>query len=95
MKHHFDTPPESEHHSINQEAINTAYARAQKILSDPIDPQSFGDIYKDVDKDMAYVERREQQFATEAAHESVELQNRRKIGRIFEAIVFEHAELSN
>ncbi|MFA6076906.1 MAG: hypothetical protein WC735_02415 [Candidatus Paceibacterota bacterium] len=80
---------------VNQKVIDKAYEKALKVLSQPIDPEDFKDIYRDVEKDIAFVERMERKFAEEAAGGSLEKQNRMKIAKIFEAIIFQHAEQSN
>ena len=42
--------------------IDKAYERANEVLSDAIDIRDFSDIYKDLDKDEAYVEMMENKF---------------------------------
>jgi arsenate reductase-like glutaredoxin family protein len=95
MKLNFDQPKGTERVAINQENLNKAYQKALKILSEPIKPEDFGDIYKDVERDISFVNKKEKQYAEQAKAENLELQNRRKIATIFEAIIFEQIEQSN
>lgn len=79
---------------IGNREIDAAYERACKILSEPIDPRDFKD-YKDVEEDIACVQRLERSFAAQDAEVSPEMRKSMKLGKIFEAIIFEHAEQSN
>ncbi len=94
MKHNFDDP-RKEAVFVNQQVLDSGYAKALKVLSRPINPVDFKDIYRDVERDIAFVERMERKFFEEASKEPLEKQNRRKIAKIFEAIIFQHAEQSN
>ncbi|MDO8663972.1 MAG: hypothetical protein Q7K44_00240, partial [Candidatus Liptonbacteria bacterium] len=76
MKLNFEMPQQKEPSFVNQETLDTAYAKAIKTLSEPIDPSDIGDNYRDVEKDLAYVEKLEKQFTAEAGSESIESQNR-------------------
>lgn len=95
MKFNYDKGPEvGEFVSVPNAVLDKAYERAQKILSRPIDPKSFTD-YKDVDEDIAFVEREESRHRKIAAQDSPEQLRARKLAKIFEAIVFEQMELAN
>lgn len=80
---------------VSTKDIDEAFNRAEKILSNPIDPKGFTHIYGDnVKKDMDYVASREARFAEEQKRESPEAAKARKMGKIFEAIVFEQSEMN-
>lgn len=95
MNNSFERPNSSEHGYINQEVIDSAYNKALRVLSDPINPDDFQDIYGDVERDKNYVEQMNKRFAENESRKSLETINRQKIAKIFEAIVFEQAEQNN
>lgn len=95
MEFNFEGPRPEERVAIVQETLDRAYAKAMGILSDPIDPKDFQDIYGSVDADIALVEKKEKKFAEQAKMDSLEARNRRKIAAIFEAVIFEQIEQSN
>jgi len=74
--------------------LDKAHSKAEKVLGDPIDPYDFSDIYRDVDRDVAYVKKMEKTFKEDAEQSSPELREIRKSARVFEAIVHEQTELS-
>ncbi|MEY2664422.1 MAG: hypothetical protein RIT04_230 [Candidatus Parcubacteria bacterium] len=96
MERFGEQPIYNEH--LDRVDIDGALKKAEKILSDPIDPEDFRDIYgENVDRDIAYVADMEEKFELNK-HESPQSERneeRAKIAKIFEAIVFQHAELSN
>lgn len=86
--------PKNEEEHISHAAIDAAYQRALELLKNPIDPKTFTD-YKDVDKDIAFVEQAEAKFEEELTQKSPEEQRIAKLAKIVEAIIFEHGEQSN
>lgn len=90
--HHFDRFESFEDHPLVN--VPEAYAKANKALSNPVDPQDFEN-YKDVSADVAYVAQLEKQFAEEFRLMDSNLQNCIRMGRVLEAIMFEHIELSD
>ena len=62
MKYNYDQPApvNPKELFIGDREIDAAYDRALKVLGNPIDPKTFTD-YKDVDADIAFVQRREKQ----------------------------------
>lgn len=95
MKFNFDQQIASQEHTpVSDKMLDEAYKKAEKILSAPIDPREFTD-YKDVEADIAFVEQQEARHRKIAAQDSPEQARGRKLGKIFEAIIFEHAEQSN
>lgn len=106
MKNNFEQPahipthqpnqPENHDHHIEDADLHAAYEMAEKVLAEPIDLEAFRDIYgENVDKDVEYVEKMEKMFAKQAAAAGDSAERFIKLARIFEAIVFQHAELSN
>lgn len=95
MKSQFENHREQseERLPITQKTLDEAYEKALKILSEPIDPSEFN--YRDLQRDIDFVKKVERQFDEQSKKETLEQQNRRKIGKIVEAIIFEQAELSN
>ncbi len=79
---------------VSPREIDEAYKRAQKVLSNPIQLKEFTH-YRDWEKDQAYVERLRQQFKLNAERGTPEQKEADKIGKIFEAIIFEQIEQSN
>ena len=79
---------------ISHQAMDAAYKRALQILQDPINPREFTD-YKDVAKDLAFVERAERDFELKFTQLPPEQQRVIKLAKIIEAIIFEHGEKSN
>lgn len=95
MKNNFEQPENQDIHLENAD-INAAYETAKKVLAEPVNPEDFRDIYgKNVDNDMQYVEKMEKMFAEKNRDASEEVERFNKIAKIFEAIIFQHAELSN
>lgn len=75
--------------------IDQAYARAEQTLAkDAIKPEQFADLYSDenVAQDKAYVDEMERKFEETNEPEQKEVQ---KLATILEAIIHEHAELSD
>lgn len=79
---------------IGDREIDNAYERALEILGNPIDPKTFTD-YKDVQADIEFVQKMEERFAEESGRLSPEVKRLQKLAKIFEAIIFQHAEQSN
>ncbi|MEK7120983.1 MAG: hypothetical protein AAB840_02730, partial [Patescibacteria group bacterium] len=79
----------------NNTSIDKAYNKAKEVLSSAIDLNDFGDIYKDVNADLRYVESMEKLFEETMAKDPEELRNIYKLGTILEAIVVEEGELAN
>jgi hypothetical protein len=75
--------------------IDKATQKALKILDKSINPHDFDDIYKDVDKDLAYVEEMEKRFREGANQNPVEFENISKMAVILEGIINEQIELSD
>jgi hypothetical protein len=96
MENKFETPPNYDAH-LEKADIDAAFKKAEKVLSDPINPEDFRDIYgdKNVDSDIQYVEKAEEFFRKKFDQDSDVEQQMHKLGKIFEAIIFQHAELSN
>jgi hypothetical protein len=111
MKNNFEQPnrsdqsdqPKNYDEHIEDVDMDAAYKKAQKILDESIDPEGFRDIYgENVDKDMEYVKKMEEMFSKQAMSAEredggmgKEADRFSKLAKIFEAIVFQHAELSN
>lgn len=74
--------------------VPEAYTRAQKVLSNPVNPNDF-EHYRDVPKDLAHVAHLEKIFEDDFRSQDVSEQNFRRMGTVFEAIMFEHIELSD
>lgn len=76
--------------------LMAAEKQAERVLSDPINPDDFADIYgENVEKDKQYVARMEEQFKQIDARKKWEVIQFNRIAKVFEAIIFEQAELSN
>lgn len=75
-------------------AIKEAYERAEKVLADSIDPREFSDLYKDVDRDIEWVNKMDQKFRA-AARENPELGHFKMLAKAFEAVLYEQAEQSD
>ena len=81
---------------IEHADIEAAHERAKDVLSDPINPEDFRDIYgENVNSDLAYVQKMENKFEEDRQKMSENEQHFLKVAKVFEAIVFQHAELSN
>ena len=76
MKQTFDQP-HAEEALIGNLEIDEAYNRACKVLSEPIDPNTFTD-YKDVEKDLAQVEKLKKLFAERMTQDAPEVQRTKK-----------------
>jgi len=74
--------------------IDQAYTQAKRTFAgDAIKPERFADLYgpENVARDIAYVEEKERAFERS---DSPEQKEAKKLATIFEAIIHEHAELS-
>ena len=81
---------------VERADLDAAFEKAQEVLSDPINPEDFIDIYGEgVASDQKYVEKFEKIYKEELERGSEFDKSAYKLGKIFEAIVFQHAELSN
>src|SRR3989344_4626142 len=94
MKLNFEQQNKSEPTPVPDILLDEAFVRAKRVLSNPIDPRDFTD-YRDVETDIAFVEQQESRHRKVAAQDTPEQARARKLAKIFEAIIFEHAEQSN
>lgn len=79
---------------VSPREIDEAYAMAEKVLANPILLEDFPN-YRDGEADQAYVDRLKEKFKRDAEGASPEEKESAKLGRIFEAIVFQQIEQSN
>lgn len=78
----------------NDALISLAYHQVAE-LDDPIDMESFSDLYKDVDADLAYVEEIEKMSARNHANLSDVEKIVHEMAKVFEMIVSQQIESSN
>ncbi len=90
----FDAPTLSQPETLGAFNILKAHEKALKVLSDPIDPENFTH-YRDVPADIRYVEEHEEIFQKGFERMNEHEQYFYRMGKIFEAVMFERIELSN
>jgi hypothetical protein len=74
--------------------LEDAYQKAV-ALEDPVDMESFANLYKDVEVDLAYVADMDRKFREGEMRETSVDAMFRKMAKVFEVIVAEQMELSN
>ncbi len=80
--------------NFEQLTLDKAFEKAKSIIEEAeIKPEDFSDVYgtDEIRNDVQYVERMEREFED---RETLEQKKHKKLATVFEAIVHEHAELS-
>ncbi len=75
--------------AVNEMLMDQAYAEAERVNHrDEIKLEDFADLYKDVDRDTAYVQKMEREFENDTPEEK----GFKKVATVFESIIYTQGE---